>query len=114
MNTINSFDVNQKINSLPIALLQDVDKYIDFLNFKEQQTIKISQENKKILDERLNDYLQNPNDVQDFDKMLDELEVSLINKGKKDIEDGRLIPHKEAKERIKNYIKSKSLLKNKI
>ena len=109
MPTINSFDVNQKINALPIALLEDVNKYIDFLNFKDKQTIKISQETKKILDERLNDYLQNPNDVQDFDKMLDELEISLINKGKIDIEEGRLIPHKEAKERIKQYIKSKSL-----
>ncbi len=109
MPTINSFDVNQKINALPIALLEDVNKYIDFLNFKDKQTIKISQETKKILDERLNDYLQNPNDVQDFEAMLDKLEVSLINKGKKDIEEGRLIPHKEAKERIKQYIKSKSL-----
>ncbi len=109
MRTINSFDVNQKINALPIALLEDVNKYIDFLNFKDKQTIKISQETKKILDERLNDYLQNPNDVQDFDKMLRELEISLINKGKIDIEEGRLIPHKEVKERIKQYIKSKSL-----
>lgn len=109
MSTITSFDVNQKINALPIALLEDVNKYIDYLNFKEKQTTKISQETKKMLDERLNDYLQNPNDVQDFDAMLNELEVSLIQKGKKDIDEGRLIPHKEAKERIKNYIKNKSL-----
>ncbi len=34
MSTITSFDVNQKINALPIALLEDVNKYIDFLNFK--------------------------------------------------------------------------------
>lgn len=107
MNTITSFDVNQKINELPVALLVEVDKYIDFLKFKQKKT-EISKELKIKLDERLNDYLQNPNDVQDFDAMLNELEVSLINKGKKDIEEGRLIPHKVAKERIKNYIKNKS------
>lgn len=77
MPTINSFEVNQKINALPIALLEDVDKYIDFLNFKEKQKIKISQETKKMLDERLNDYFQNPNDVQDFDVLLDEIENQL-------------------------------------
>ncbi len=106
MPTINSFDVNQKINALPLSLLKEVDTFIDFLNFKKTKTFEISNDSKKMLDDRLNDYLQNPNDVQDFDKMLDELEVSLINKGKKDIEESRLIPHKEAKERIKQYIKS--------
>lgn len=81
MSTITSFDVNQKINALPIALLEDVDKYIDFLNFKNYNQHEIFSEN----------------------------QIDLIQKGKKDIEDGRLIPHKEAKVRIKNYIKSKAL-----
>ena len=81
MSTINSFDVNQKINALPIALLEDVDKYIDFLNFKNYNQHEIFSEN----------------------------QIDLIQKGKKDIDESRLIPHKEAKERIKNYIKSKSL-----
>ena len=35
--------------------------------------------------------------------------ISLIEKEKKDIEENRVIPHKEAKERIKNYIKNKSI-----
>jgi hypothetical protein len=34
MKTITPLQVNQKINSLPTSLLQEVDKYIDFLNYK--------------------------------------------------------------------------------
>ena len=37
----------------------------------------IQRKTKKMLDERLNDYLSNPNDVRDFDELLDELENSL-------------------------------------
>ena len=81
MNTITSFDVNQKINALPIALLEDIDKFIDFLNFKDAAKSELFSEN----------------------------QINLIQKGKKDLEEGRLIPHKEAKEQIKNYIKSKFL-----
>ena len=81
MNTITSFDVNQKINALPIALLEDIDKFIDFLNFKDAAKSELFSEN----------------------------QIDLINKGQIDIEKGRLIPNKEAKKRIKNYIKSKSL-----
>jgi len=32
---------------------------------------------KQILDERLNDYYQNPTDIMDFDKTLDDIEKSL-------------------------------------
>lgn len=81
MNSVTPLDVNRKINALPDALLQEVDKYIDFLNFRNST---LSAE-------------------------LSEKEISLIEKGKSDIEQNRLIPHKEAKERIKNYIKNKSL-----
>ncbi len=69
MPTINSFDVNQKINALPIALLEDVNKYIDFLNFTNSNKFEIFSES----------------------------HIDLIKKGKKDIDEGRLIPHKEAK-----------------
>lgn len=81
MSTINSFDVNQKINALPKSLLEQVDTFIDFLNFKK-------------IDEN-----ENFNNSQ----------IESIIKGKNDVENDRLIPHKEAKERIKQYIKSKSL-----
>lgn len=81
MNSVTPLDVNRKINALPDALLQEVDKYIDFLNFKHAN----------------------------FGNQLSENEILLIEKGKSDIEQNRLIPHKEAKERIKNYIKNKSI-----
>jgi hypothetical protein len=81
MNTINSFDVNQKINALPKSLLVQVDTFIDFLNFKKS----------------------------DVNENFNNSQIESIIKGKNDIENDRLIPHKEAKERIKNYIKSKTL-----
>jgi hypothetical protein len=80
MKTIDALQLNQKINSLPISLLQDVDKYIDFLNFK----------------------------YADWGEQLTENQIYLIEKGTKDIFNNRLVTHKEAKERIKNHIKSKS------
>lgn len=40
----------------------------------EQNDFELSTETKKMLDSRLEDYLKNPNDVQDFDTLLDELE----------------------------------------
>jgi hypothetical protein len=52
--------------------LQEVDKYIDFLNYK----------------------------YSDWAEQLSEDQIKLIEKGTKDIEEKRLIPHKEAKERI--------------
>jgi hypothetical protein len=81
MKTITPLQVNQKINSLPASLLQEVDKYIDFLNYK----------------------------YSDWAEQLSKQQMQLIEKGIKDIEENRLIPHKEAKERIKNYIKNKSV-----
>jgi hypothetical protein len=81
MKTITPLQVNQKINSLPASLLQEVDKYIDFLNYK----------------------------YSDWAEQLSEQQTQLIEKGIKDIEDNRLIPHEEAKKRIKNYIKNKSV-----
>lgn len=36
--------------------------------------IRLSTEAKKMLDDRLNEYLKNPNDAEDFDTLLDELD----------------------------------------
>lgn len=81
MKTITSLQLNKKISSLPASLLQEVDKYIDFLTYK----------------------------YSDWAEQLSEQQIQLVEKGIKDIEENRLIPHKEAKERIKNYIKNKSI-----
>lgn len=79
MKTITPLQLTKKINSLPASLLQEVDQYIDFQNYK----------------------------YSDWAKQLSEDQIRLIEKGTKDIEENRLIPHKEAKERIKEYIKNK-------
>ncbi|MBC7522831.1 MAG: hypothetical protein H7239_00095, partial [Flavobacterium sp.] len=79
--TITPLQVNKKINSLPASLLQEVDKYIDFLNYR----------------------------YSDWAEQLSEDQIQLIEKGNNDIEENRLIPHNEAKERIKEYIKNKSV-----
>jgi hypothetical protein len=81
MKIITPLQVTKKINLLPATLLQEVDKYIDFLNYK----------------------------YSDWAEQLSEEQIQLIEKGTKDIEENRLIPHKEAKERIKEYIKNKSV-----
>lgn len=81
MKTVTPLEVTKKINALPASLLQEVDKYIDFLTYK----------------------------YADWAEQLSEEQVQLIEKGIKDIEENNLISHKEAKERIKNYIQNKSL-----
>nr|WP_315198129.1 DUF2281 domain-containing protein [uncultured Flavobacterium sp.] len=73
--------INQKIKSLPANLLQEVDQYIDFLKYK--------------------------NDQSDWSESVSEDQLSLIEKGKKDIEEGRVYSHKEAKQKIADYIKNK-------
>lgn len=82
MSTISTADIKEKINSLPESLLQEVDQFIDFLNFKEQQT--------------------------DWANQLSEDQIKLINKGKKDIQEHRVYSDQAAKEMIKDYIKSKT------
>ncbi len=44
---------------------------------EEDIAFEISDETKKMLDNRLKDYLENPNDVSDFDALLDELEQEI-------------------------------------
>jgi hypothetical protein len=47
------------------------------ITIEEDPSFEISEETKAMLDNRLNDYLQNSNDVADFDELLDELEREL-------------------------------------
>jgi|694.fasta_scaffold23216_3 hypothetical protein len=44
---------------------------------EEVQDFQLTSETKEMLDFRLNDYLQNPHDVRDFDELLDELEKEI-------------------------------------
>jgi hypothetical protein len=81
MSTISTAEVNKKINTLPIPLLLEVDKFIDFLNFKEQQI--------------------------DWANKLTDSQILLINKGKKDITENRIYSSQKAKEMINDYKNSK-------
>lgn len=47
------------------------------ITIEEDSDFELSDESKNMLDSRLNDYLKNPNDVADFDQLLDELENEL-------------------------------------
>jgi hypothetical protein len=47
------------------------------ITIEEQNDFQLSSETKEMLDYRLNDYLQNPHDVRDFDELLDELEKGI-------------------------------------
>jgi hypothetical protein len=82
MATITASQINQKIKLLPINLLYEVDKYIEFLAYKSSHN--------------------------DWADQLSEQQISLVEKGKKDIEENKIMSHKEAKEKIKDYIKNKS------
>ena len=53
-----------KINSLPNHLQDDIEHYVDFLIQKQAfEAIRLGSEEKKELDQRLNEYYQNPNNV---------------------------------------------------
>jgi len=45
----------------------------------------------------------------DWADQLNEPQIALIEKGKKDIEENKVVSHEEAKERIESYIKKKSI-----
>ena len=81
MATINASQLNQKIKQLPVNLLQEVNDYIDFLAYKSSQ--------------------------KEWANELTEDQISLIEKGKNDIEENRTIPHKDARKQINSYIKNK-------
>lgn len=82
MSTISIADINKKINTLPISLLVEVDKFIDFLNFKEQQF--------------------------DWANQLTETQLLLVNKGRKDIKENKIYSNQRAKEMINDYKNSKA------
>lgn len=47
------------------------------ITIEELNDFELSQDTKEMLDYRLNDYLQSPQDVNDFDDLLDELEKGI-------------------------------------
>jgi predicted transcriptional regulator len=83
MNAVTASQISKKIKSLPVNLLQEVDKFIDYLNYKSSHL--------------------------DWSEQLSDEKMGLIEKGKKDIEDGKVLSHKEAKQRIAAYIKNKTI-----
>ncbi len=83
MSAITASEIIQKIKALPLDLLHEIDKYIEFLTFKSSHS--------------------------DWSEHLSNQHISLIEKGTKDIEKNRVIQHKLAKEQIKNHIKRKSV-----
>ena len=83
MSVISVSQINQKIKSLPENLLQEVDKFIDFLTYKSSHS--------------------------DWPEQLSDEQINLVEKGKKDIEENKVLSHKEAKQKIAAYIKNKSV-----
>lgn len=72
MSTTTIKKVNSKLKQLPESLLEEVERYIDFLTFKHNQEIdfKLTKEQKKILDERLKEPKENFLDAKDVMKEL--------------------------------------------
>ena len=81
MSSINPEMLHQKIDALPENLLFEVDRYIDFLKDK---------------------FFENSHATENA-------VISLIKKGKDDIDNKRLISHAEARQRIAKYIENKNL-----
>lgn len=52
-------------------------KYTDLQIEEAKNVVELASWQKQIIDERLNDYYKNPNDVADFDKTLDDIENNL-------------------------------------
>jgi hypothetical protein len=78
MNAIRQF-VEVKNHTFTIVLPDDFDaSNVEVIILpKQQNKIELSDETKSLLDSRLNDYLQNSDQVKDFDLLLDELEQEL-------------------------------------
>lgn len=78
MNAIRQF-VEVKNHTFTIVLPDDFDaSSVEVIILpKQQNKIELSDETKTLLDSRLNDYLQTPEEVKDFDLLLDELEQEL-------------------------------------
>ncbi|MEI7978877.1 MAG: hypothetical protein WCI53_08525 [Bacteroidota bacterium] len=52
-------------------------KYTDLQKEEAENSIELAPWQKQIIDERLNDYYNNPSDVADFNKTIDDIEKSL-------------------------------------
>jgi len=52
-------------------------KYTDLQKEEAENVVELAAWQKQIIDERLNDYYKNTNDVADFDKTIDDIEKSL-------------------------------------
>ena len=78
MNAIRQF-IDVKNNSFVVSLPDEFnDQRVEVIILPTMQNdFNVSEETKQMLDNRLNDYLENPNDVKDFDALLDELEREL-------------------------------------
>lgn len=71
MNTSTIKQVNDKLKVLPENLLEEVEKYIDFLSFRYlQEDSDIPEWHKTIVAERLEEYRKNPQNVKNFDELL--------------------------------------------
>jgi hypothetical protein len=52
-------------------------KYVELQKEEAENMVELANWQKKIIDERLNDYYENPSDIADFDKTIDAIEKSL-------------------------------------
>ncbi len=63
---------------IPIEEWQSLkSKYSDLLKEEANNTSELATWQKQIIDERLSDYYNSQTDVEDFDKMIDDIESSL-------------------------------------
>ena len=76
-------DLEKNLKTLPKELLVNVNDYIDFLK-------------EKYLDK-------------DWANQLSDSQKESIKKGISDIENGNIISHEEAKQKIRNYLQSKAI-----
>ncbi len=78
MNAIRQF-IEVKNHTFTVVLPDDFDaNTVEVIILpKQENKIELSDETKALLDSRLNDYIQNPDEVKDFDLLLDELEQEL-------------------------------------
>ncbi|MGV0928335.1 MULTISPECIES: DUF2281 domain-containing protein [unclassified Empedobacter] len=74
MNATTIEQVNSKLKQLPESLLEEVERYIDFLTYKHNQEteFELSDEQKEILDNRLNELKENFFNAKDVLKELHE------------------------------------------
>ncbi len=81
MSSITASKLNQKINLLPDNLIQEVEKFVDYLQYKSEH--------------------------EDWSVDLTENQKQSIKNGREDISNGKTYSHVEAKNIIKEHIKSK-------